>query len=574
MNRFGMATLCASLLFAPSAHARETWLEATSPHFHLVGNAKAKDLKEIAQDFEKFRGVLRASIPDPDDAEPEVPITIFVVRKEKDLKALIPPFFEKRTVDVAGMFRERDVSAEIFVVLDVWGDNASTVYHEYHHAYFERSAPWAPLWLKEGLADLWGGTKIDGKTIELGRPETLPIAYLRSMPLLPIEKLLAVRGGSKEYTEWDRAGVFYCESTVFTHFLLLGQPQGEAKLQRFGKLMQEGVPQEMALAQAWGPLPELQKQFEAYLRNQSFGFERASLKEAVADVTVETREIAPERVAAWKAFAVAPMSQPELARPLVEESLKADSGDVIALEAGGMMERGLHDRAKSHEWFEKAAASPSADFGAHYLAAVTAERTREGALKDPAAVEAHLAKAVALNPRFAPALARDALLLAGSNADGAVKLALAAAKLEPGEPAYLVRAARVLRQTGHRADAAKLASDAALQALRIADGATNNDVCWNGALLGFADVVFAACENAVHLEPDDWAARDSRGLARALTGDRAGAAEDFRFAADHADGPDRMAFAAQRRAWAEKLAGGANPIDAAAVALLDDTFGR
>ena len=37
----------------------------------------------------------------------------------------------------------------------------------------------------------------------------------------------------------------------------------------------------------------------------------------------------------------------------------------------------------------------------------------------------------------------------------------------------------------------------------------------------------AACERAVALEPDDGHIRDSRGLARALTGDYPGAIEDF-----------------------------------------------
>jgi hypothetical protein len=56
-----------------------------------------------------------------------------------------------------------------------------------------------------------------------------------------------------------------------------------------------------------------------------------------------------------------------------------------------------------------------------------------------------------------------------------------------------------------------------------------NDICWVGSIAGFAATVQAACDNAVQ-----WADsairdqyRDSRGLARALTGDKQGAVDDF-----------------------------------------------
>jgi hypothetical protein len=56
-----------------------------------------------------------------------------------------------------------------------------------------------------------------------------------------------------------------------------------------------------------------------------------------------------------------------------------------------------------------------------------------------------------------------------------------------------------------------------------------NDICWLGSIAGFAATVQAACDKAV-----EWADpavrvwyRDSRGLARALTGDKQGAVDDF-----------------------------------------------
>ena len=62
-----------------------------------------------------------------------------------------------------------------------------------------------------------------------------------------------------------------------------------------------------------------------------------------------------------------------------------------------------------------------------------------------------------------------------------------------------------------------------------------NELCWNGSLAGRAADVLPHCERAVAAVPDDAHFKDSRGLARALTGDLAGAAEDFRAFVDWAE---------------------------------------
>jgi len=83
-----------------------------------------------------------------------------------------------------------------------------------------------------------------------------------------------------------------------------------------------------------------------------------------------------------------------------------------------------------------------------------------------------------------------------------------------------------------------------------------NQLCWNGGLWGHAAVVMAACEQAVALAPDDGGIRDSRGLARALAGDVAGAIDDFEaFVAWTGNDRDR----AQRQDWIVALRSGESP---------------
>jgi tetratricopeptide (TPR) repeat protein len=83
-----------------------------------------------------------------------------------------------------------------------------------------------------------------------------------------------------------------------------------------------------------------------------------------------------------------------------------------------------------------------------------------------------------------------------------------------------------------------------------------NTLCWDGSLRGYAKQVMFACEKAVALTPDDGNYRNSRGLARALTGNTKGAIEDFQaFIASTKDKEDKS----QRQRWVNALRAGSNP---------------
>ncbi len=72
-------------------------------------------------------------------------------------------------------------------------------------------------------------------------------------------------------------------------------------------------------------------------------------------------------------------------------------------------------------------------------------------------------------------------------------------------------------------------------------------------------MVLPACEQAVELEPDNVARRDSRGLCRALVGEFKGAIEDFRFFVEKGGGTDYEDLMAQRKEWIQALEEGENP---------------
>jgi WD40 repeat protein len=89
-----------------------------------------------------------------------------------------------------------------------------------------------------------------------------------------------------------------------------------------------------------------------------------------------------------------------------------------------------------------------------------------------------------------------------------------------------------------------------------------NAICWEGAIRNKPSEVMTACDRAVELDPDDGGIRDSRGLARALTGDYGGAIDDFQAFIDWGSKNNRRSPRSllQRKRWIEELGQKRNPI--------------
>ena len=153
---------------------------------------------------------------------------------------------------------------------------------------------------------------------------------------------------------------------------------------------------------------------------------------------------------------------------------------------------------------------------------------------------------------------------------GAYRLNLEQGQLSPQEKAsLLVERGAELAQRGRTGLAIEAYAQAQQLDPSVAILANSwNTLCWFGALDGYAAQVMAACERAVDLEPDRGAYRDSRGVARALTGDWAGALEDFAFYVEWANRTGEGTNVSWREGWIAALKAGRNPFDEATLRAL------
>ena len=117
---------------------------------------------------------------------------------------------------------------------------------------------------------------------------------------------------------------------------------------------------------------------------------------------------------------------------------------------------------------------------------------------------------------------------------------------------------------GQTGDAQAIYKQAMQEAALVDDDFLNGSVCFAGSTDQFASVVLPACERAITLNPYIGDYYDSRGLARALTGNRQGAIADFKFYVQWAttQAQYNKHLVDERNGWIQKLEAGQNPFDA------------
>jgi hypothetical protein len=91
------------------------------------------------------------------------------------------------------------------------------------------------------------------------------------------------------------------------------------------------------------------------------------------------------------------------------------------------------------------------------------------------------------------------------------------------------------------------------------DAVTWNDLCYSGSIYRRARDVMFACENAVNLATPEQKGnyQESRGLAKALSGNRQGAIADFQAYID--DPKSIPIYKTQHKQWIEAMKKGENP---------------
>jgi tetratricopeptide (TPR) repeat protein len=439
---------------AAAADSRQ-WVLARSPGFIVISDAGEKKARQVAHQFEQVRGLFREILQARVD--PGRLVIIFAVKDEDGLRELLPAFWERKGgARPAGVFIPGRDKHLVALRLDAETENPYHVlYHEYTHLLTQLNVRWVPLWLNEGLAEFYGASEIDEKEVRWGLVSGSHVLVLRHAPLLKLDELLAADATSPLYNEASRTGVFYAQSAVLTHYLLLGAAQRRGQLQELFKLLEGDVDEPEALRRAFGDLRKLESELSTYVRRLSFPGIKTEVR--IDAQQIQAMPLGPAEADALRGDFLARTGRPREGRALLESALRQDAQLSWAHEGLGVVEsdRGRLPEALRH--FTEAVRLSPRNYLAQFRAGLI-EEARADHAADAARRERALRAAAEANPSFAPAFAALARLLSGreDRRAEAVTLAERATALEPAVAWYRVVLWQALSRAGRAGDAARV----------------------------------------------------------------------------------------------------------------------
>ena len=341
------------------------------------------------------------------------------------------------------------------------------IFHEYTHLLFRHNDRIWPLWLKEGMAEVYSTFETTGYNVRIGKPIDHHLRLLAQQPLMPLAELFAVVHDSPQYNERDRQGMFYAESWLLTHFLMAGDnPAYKARFGQFTPLLRQGQLPEQAFTNALQTtLPAVETELRRYLKRGQFTpIELALPADVSSPITLTTRIITPVETYFRLGDELLRIDRPDAAEPYFTQAQKLAPASPLPYEGLGLLaaERGQHDEALRD--LQEALQRGSTSFLAYYIHArekyrLTADsQDRYAPLKSEAAAEirAELQKSLALMPDFGPAheLLGFFEMVQGENLALAEQHLQRAIQLEPENPSYLFSLAQV-QLRNHNLDAAR-----------------------------------------------------------------------------------------------------------------------
>ena len=230
--------------------ARRTWLALQTPHFLIVSDARRGRVHDVALELERMVAAIGRVAPLL--ARSYLPIEAFLFASDSDFEDYCTAVAGRSCNGLAGLFVPGRHRNYILISPSRFEEARAIACHELTHSFVRNTSPDIPLWLNEGLAEFYGSFTAVGKDIRIGRPDEQHLATLRQKGLLPLATVLAVTDDSPEYNTQGLRPIFYAESWLLTHYLLVETPKGRTRLSEYLARLQRGEDREQAFHAAFG----------------------------------------------------------------------------------------------------------------------------------------------------------------------------------------------------------------------------------------------------------------------------------------------------------------------------------
>lgn len=447
----------------PAPQTRDNWRSIRTNNLFVIGNADAEKLRQVAAWLEFFHSSF-ARLVSRNVLNSSVPTTVIIFRDDASFTPF-KPLYQGRPANVAGFFQPGNDVNYIALSLDSGErDPFSTAFHEYVHLHLRDNVPNTPLWLNEGLAELYGSLQFSGTEALLGAPLQTYIRILREHELLPLETLFSIGTNSPHYNEQDKTGIFYGQSWALVHYLMLGERGRPEQFKRFLQQVSRGENVAKAIEDSFGmTLDKLEQDLRAYVRRGDFTVQRiASVDDpqAYASYTAMQRTSLTEGEANYYlGDLLLHIGRATDAERYFKQAIALDPGFLPAHASLGLLYAFQRRYADAKKYLQKATTSPQT-YMVHYVYAYILSRegvSADGTISDYSAENAalireQLQRAIKLEPNQAPAHHLLAVVdyVRNERLDEALAAAQKAHQLAPADKDYseLVERIQIARSSG------------------------------------------------------------------------------------------------------------------------------
>jgi len=444
---------------------RDNWRSVRTNNLFVIGNADAEKIRQVAAWLEFFHSSF-ARLVSRNVFNPSVPTTVIIFR---DDASFVPfkPLYQGKPANLSGFFQPGDDVNYIAISLDPGDrDPYSTAFHEYVHLHLRDNVPNTPVWLNEGLAELYGSLKFSGTEALLGAPLYPYIRLLQDHELLPLETLFSIGTNSPHYNEQDKSGIFYGESWALVHYLMLGERGRQEQFKRFLQEVSRGESAAKAIEDSFGmTVARLEEDLRAYVRRGDFTAQRiASVDDpqTYASYTAMQRSSLTEGEANfYLGDLLQHIGRDSDAERYYKQAIALDPSFIPAYAALGRLYVYQRRYADAKKYLQKATATPQS-YMIHYLYAYVLSREGVGpngevsdySRETTTAMREQLLQSIKLAPNHAPSHYLLALVdfITDEHADEAIEMAQKAQQLAPGNKNYsdLVERIKLVRSGAAR----------------------------------------------------------------------------------------------------------------------------
>lgn len=409
----GIILACCSRLHADveadKSLLKRPWFEARTAHFHVYSCGPTQDVARVSARLEQFRSAYAALAGAQSVVSPPIVVMAF-----PDVETMRPflPLYNDKPVNLAGFFKHG--SDENLIVLTLSGNGGhalDVIFHEYTHLLLRHNDRIWPLWLKEGMAEIYSTFNAGGHILEIGKPVEHHLRLLSQGRWMPLHDLFRVGGDSPEYNEIEHQGVFYAESWLLTQYLFCGDnPARKARFGQLTVLLKQGLSPEAAFVTAFQTtLPAMEKELRAYLARGRFsGIQMTVGLDLSSPQPMSTRPVGRAEASFRLGNELMRLDRLEAAAEFFNEAKRLAPESPLAYEGLGLLAAQRKNNAEAVDLLGQSLQRGSTSFLANYMharlkfQATASAQDRYKALKpdEAAEIRTELQKSISLTPEF------------------------------------------------------------------------------------------------------------------------------------------------------------------------------